>query len=80
MQVTILICTVGGSHQLILKAIENTQPAYICFICSGRDPETGRSGSETQIMGKVISEASCAPAAMPKLFDSPSPGWFERLT
>ena len=49
---TILVCTVGGSHQPILNAIQEMRPAHVLFICSGRDPETGRPGSDSQILGK----------------------------
>ncbi|MBM4200854.1 MAG: TIGR02710 family CRISPR-associated protein [Gammaproteobacteria bacterium] len=53
---TLLVCTVGGSHQPIVTAIETLAPCFVCFICSGRDPATGKPGSETQILGqgKVI--------------------------
>ena len=52
----ILLCTVGGSHQPILKAIRSSEPDYTCFFCTGPDTETGRPGSEVQIIGegKVI--------------------------
>ena len=52
----ILLCTVGGSHQPILKAIESVAPHHVCFFCTDRDPETGRPGSVTQVTGmdKVI--------------------------
>src|SRR5512143_3703278 len=49
---TILICTVGGSHEPILTAIRQTSPDFVCFICSGKDPATGRPGSDVQITGK----------------------------
>lgn len=49
---TILICTVGGSHQPIVSAIQELQPDYVMFVCTGRDPATGRPGSDTQITGK----------------------------
>ena len=49
---TILICTVGGSHEPILTAIRQTAPNFVCFICSGKDPATGRAGSDVQILGK----------------------------
>lgn len=49
---TILICTVGGSHQPIVSAIKNTQPDYVYFICTGNDPGTGKPGSTVQITGK----------------------------
>ena len=48
----ILLCTVGGSHQPILKAIESISPGYVCFFCTGRDPGTGRPGSIVQVTGK----------------------------
>ncbi len=49
---TILICTVGGSHQPIVSAIEDLRPDYVVFVCTGKDPATGRPGSEMQIRGK----------------------------
>ena len=48
----ILLCTVGGAHQPILKAIESTSPRYVCFFCTDRDPGTGRPGSIVQITGE----------------------------
>ncbi|MEW6750621.1 MAG: TIGR02710 family CRISPR-associated CARF protein [Candidatus Latescibacterota bacterium] len=48
---TILICTVGGSHQPIVTAIRDLQPDFVSFVCSGKDPGTGRPGSDTQIAG-----------------------------
>jgi CRISPR-associated protein (TIGR02710 family) len=47
----ILICTVGGSHQPIVSAINDQRPDYVIFICTGKDPATGRSGSSSQITG-----------------------------
>jgi CRISPR-associated protein (TIGR02710 family) len=49
---TVLICTVGGSHQPIITAIKDIQPAHVYFICTGNDPGTGRPGSAIQIKGK----------------------------
>ncbi len=49
---TTLICTVGGSHQPIVRAIETLQPGFVCFVCSEDDPATGNKGSYTQITGK----------------------------
>ena len=49
---TLLICTVGGSHQPIVTAIKDIQPDYVYFICTGNDPGTGRPGSTMQITGK----------------------------
>ncbi|HRD65592.1 MAG TPA: TIGR02710 family CRISPR-associated CARF protein [Candidatus Competibacter sp.] len=48
----ILLCTVGGSHEPILTALRQTAPDFTCFICTDRDPATGRSGSDAQIVGK----------------------------
>ena len=48
----ILLCTVGGAHQPILRAIESTGPRYVCFFCTDRDPGTGRPGSIVQVTGK----------------------------
>jgi CRISPR-associated protein (TIGR02710 family) len=47
----ILICTVGGSHQPIVTAINDQQPDYVIFICTDKDPATGRPGSNVQITG-----------------------------
>lgn len=49
---TILICTVGGSHQPIVSAIQEQQPQHVIFICTDKDPATGRPGSINQIEGK----------------------------
>jgi CRISPR-associated protein (TIGR02710 family) len=48
---TILICTVGGSHQPIVTAIKANEADFVCFVCSGKDPGTGKAGSDTQILG-----------------------------
>jgi CRISPR-associated protein (TIGR02710 family) len=45
-----LLLTVGGSHQPILRSIQQNQPDFVHFICSddcGRTP-----GSYTQVLGK----------------------------
>ncbi len=52
MNPVILICTVGGSHEPILTALRQTTPDFVCFICTDRDPATGRPGSDVQIVGK----------------------------
>ncbi len=46
-----LICTVGGSHVPVLRAIEENRPDHVCFVCSEDDPATGRKGSGTQVEG-----------------------------
>ena len=48
----ILLCTVGGAHQPILRAIESATPRYVCFFCTDRDPGTGQPGSIVQVTGK----------------------------
>lgn len=48
---TILICTVGGSHQPIVTAIKEVRPDFVQFICTDKDPGTGRPGSNVQITG-----------------------------
>lgn len=50
----ILICTVGGSHQPIIKAIEDSQPDFTLFVCSEDDPDTGKPGSYEQIEKRGI--------------------------
>jgi len=52
MNPVILICTVGGSHEPILTSLRQTTPDFVCFICTDRDPATGRPGSDVQILGK----------------------------
>ena len=56
---SILLCTVGGSHQPILKAIEQHKPACVHFFCTDKDPESGKPGSITQVTG----EGKCIKAA-----------------
>jgi len=51
-QTVILICTVGGSHQPIVQAIKELNPAQVVFICSEDNAATGAKGSYTQIEGK----------------------------
>ena len=46
----ILLCTVGGSHQPILKAIQAIEPDFVYFFCS---PDTSESkGSAGQVTGE----------------------------
>lgn len=49
---TVLICTVGGSHQPIVTTIRALYPDFVCFVCTSRDLATGKPGSELQIRGK----------------------------
>jgi hypothetical protein len=48
---TILLCTVGGSHQPILTAIQELKPAFVLFFATGRDQATGKPGSIETITG-----------------------------
>lgn len=49
---TVLLCTVGGSHHPILRAIESVVPGYVCFFCTEGKPETNQRGSDVQVVGK----------------------------
>jgi hypothetical protein len=51
---TTLICTVGGSHEPVVHAINKLQPHSVCFVCSDDDPATGHKGSYQQITGKGL--------------------------
>ena len=48
----VLLCTVGGSHQPIVSAINELRPDFVVFICTDRDPATNQPGSRAQIEGK----------------------------
>lgn len=47
----ILLCTVGGSHQPIVSAINDLRPDFVVFICTEKDPATSKPGSNLQIEG-----------------------------
>ena len=47
----ILLSTVGGSHQPILKAIRSLAPRYACFFCTEDNRQTGQRGSLSQVTG-----------------------------
>jgi CRISPR-associated protein (TIGR02710 family) len=49
---TILLCTVGGSHQPVLTAIRELEPAFVLFFATGRDQATGRAGSIDTVTGQ----------------------------
>ena len=66
----ILICTVGGSPQPIVTAIETLQPLHTEFICTDKDPGTGRPGSSVCITGKGMvckSSPSARTSDMPNI-------------
>ena len=81
----ILLCTVGGAHQPILRAIESTSPRYVCFFCTDRDPGTGRPGSIVQVTGKGSVIKTSSGDAGPTLPNIPAQAgldaeWFEART
>jgi len=47
-----LICTVGGSHQPIVRVIKEMHPEHVVFVCSEDNAATGAKGSYIQIEGK----------------------------
>ncbi|HLA00090.1 MAG TPA: hypothetical protein VJZ24_00465, partial [Thermodesulfovibrionales bacterium] len=47
----VLILTVGGSHEPIVKSLKEIKPDYIIFLCSDNSPAV--KGSYTQITDKV---------------------------
>lgn len=49
-----LVCTVGGSHQPIVTAIQALKPERVVFFCTGTDPATRKPGSRSQIEGKGL--------------------------
>lgn len=51
MSTTVLVCTVGGSHPPIVTSIRELAPAFVCFLCTDRDPGTGQPGSRLQVEG-----------------------------
>lgn len=65
----ILFVTVGGSHRPIVRAIDDLQPDFVCFICTGRDPASGQKGSRQQIegAGNVIAETRDGPLTLPNI-------------
>lgn len=47
----ILLSTVGGSHQPIVKAVRSLTPHYVCFFCTEDNRRTGARGSLSQVTG-----------------------------
>lgn len=48
----VLICTVGGSPQPIVTAIQSLKPVFTEFVCTDKDPGTGKPGSNVGITGQ----------------------------
>lgn len=63
---TVLVATVGGSHQPIVRSIDTQRPDYVCFVCTDRDAATAESGSgsrkQIEGKGKVIKANKDDPA------------------
>lgn len=51
---TLLLLTIGGSHQPIVTALREARPDFAVFFCTDLDPATGRAGSRVQIEGKGL--------------------------
>lgn len=66
------ISTVGGSHVPIVRAILESRADYVCFLCTGPDPETGKAGSNVQIEGKGIFIKARPDDPMPTLPNIPT--------
>lgn len=62
---TVLLCTVGGSPEPVLRAISSLKPAYVCFFSTDRDPATKKPGSKQQVVGNsdvgIAARAGLAP-------------------
>lgn len=56
---TVLVCTVGGSPEPIVKAIEKRRPDRVVFLCTG--PSGRNPGSRVQIEGPVPPPAPSRP-------------------
>ena len=65
----ILFCTVGGTHAPVLTAIQSHPGAYVCFVCTGRDPVTGKNGSDVLVTGKgaIIKENLQSSPTLPNI-------------
>jgi len=66
---SILVCTVGGSPQPIVKAIKAHHPTFVLFVCSSDDRVTGLKGSYTQVLGQgmVASSKQGGPPDLPNI-------------
>lgn len=65
----ILFCTVGGSFQPVLKAIEAHRADRVVFICSEDDPASGKPGSYIEVIGEgnVCHSRYPEPADLPNI-------------
>lgn len=63
---TTLVLTVGGSHQPLLRSIEQTKPDHVVFICSD-DVSGGAKGSYVQVVGDGMVNKSSFTVPQPDL-------------
>jgi CRISPR-associated protein (TIGR02710 family) len=63
---TVLLCTVGGSPEPIVKAIEARRPDHVVFIVTAKGGSDGR-GSATQVTGPVPAPPALPPGRAPDL-------------
>lgn len=70
---TLLTCTVGGSPQPIITAIEKIQPGRVIFICSA-ESEPILSGPQPQLKNSQRGPAS---TTTPASATAPAPQWLE---
>lgn len=61
----ILILTVGGSHQPIIKSINDNKPDFTVFLCSDDSPT--QKGSYTQITDRVTVKKDCDTSYLPNI-------------
>lgn len=79
---TILVCTVGGSPEPIVKAIATRRPDRVVFLCTTREGET--AGSDVQVLGPVPPpppgrEAGYDPRPIPERAGLPPEAWEYRI-
>ncbi|MDR4506848.1 MAG: TIGR02710 family CRISPR-associated CARF protein [Candidatus Brocadiaceae bacterium] len=61
----ILIITIGGSHQPILKSLHDMKPDFTVFLCSDDIPT--QKGSYTQITDRVAVKKDCETSYLPNI-------------
>lgn len=54
---TVLLCTVGGSPDPVVKAITGLRPDRVVFFCTGRDPAMGTPGSCAENLPDIVARA-----------------------
>ena len=74
----VLILTIGGSHEPIVKSIKDTKADYVVFLCS--DDLLTTKGSYTQITDKVEARDSKDPSEKLSLPNIPTQTNFKEET